>query len=260
MDAALIGYLPSPAHLAHLAQLPETALPREELRTLLFPDGHPRLLETLSTPLGRSGFVCIPLFADELAPGETLLRHTVHGVDLASSLGARTVSLAGMIPSHTNYGFDVLRATTTAAVTTGHATTVVSVVKTVHAALDATGQQLGDLTVAFVGLGSIGSSSLELLLSQAPTPPARLLLCDLPGSRPRLNQLAEHLRQHGLANTIDILESDRELPDTVYKARLIVTAVSGDATLLDIDRLHPGTTVIDDSFPTASTPHAPSPG
>ncbi|MDT0488726.1 hypothetical protein RNB18_52755, partial [Streptomyces sp. DSM 41640] len=32
-------------------------------------------------------------------------------------------------------------------------------------------------------------------------------------------------------------------------ARLIVTAVSGDATLLDIDRLHPGTTVIDDSFP-----------
>ncbi|NEE41996.1 hypothetical protein G3M53_93690, partial [Streptomyces sp. SID7982] len=84
-----VGYLPSPADLAGLAGLPEAALPREELRTLLFPDGRPRLLETLRTPLGRSGFVCVPLFADELAPGDTLLGHTTRGVELASALGAR---------------------------------------------------------------------------------------------------------------------------------------------------------------------------
>ncbi|NEE41004.1 hypothetical protein G3M53_88450, partial [Streptomyces sp. SID7982] len=69
---------------------------------------------------------------------------------LASALGARAVSLAGMIPSLTGYGFDVLRAVGTTgsalAVTTGHAATVVSVVRTVHAALDATGQQLSSLT------------------------------------------------------------------------------------------------------------------
>ncbi|XMN11085.1 amino acid adenylation domain-containing protein [Streptomyces griseobrunneus] len=256
MDAALIGYLPSPAHLARLARLPEAALPREELRTLLFPDGRPRLLETLSTPLGRSGFVCVPLFADELAPGDTLLGHTARGVDLASSLGARSVSLAGMIPSHTGYGFDVLRAIgstgtagTTTAVTTGHAATVVSVVKTVHAALDATGQELGALTVAFVGLGSIGSSSLELLLGQAQSPPARLLLCDAPGSGPRLKELADRLRERRLADAVDVYESDRGLPDAVYGARLIVAAVSGGGTLVDVDRLAPGTTVVDDSFP-----------
>jgi len=256
MDAALIGYLPSPAHLARLARLPESALPREELRTLLFPDGRPRLLETLSTPLGRSGFVCVPLFADELAPGDTLLGHTARGVDLASSFGARSVSLAGMIPSHTGYGFDVLRAIggtgtagTTTAVTTGHAATVVSVVKTVHAALDATGQELGALTVAFVGLGSIGSSSLELLLGQAQGPPARLLLCDVPGSGPRLRELADRLRERGLADAVDVFESDRGLPDAVYGARLIVAAVSGGGMLLDVDRLAPGTTVVDDSFP-----------
>ncbi|MGA5471220.1 amino acid adenylation domain-containing protein [Streptomyces arboris] len=255
MDAALIGYLPSPAHLARLARLPEAALPREELRTLLFPDGRPRLLETLSTPLGRSGFVCVPLFADELAPGSALLGHTAHGVELASSFGARSVSLAGMIPSLTGYGFAVLRAiggsgaATATAVTTGHAATVVSVVKTVHAALDATGQELGSLTVAFVGLGSIGSSALELLLRQAPAPPARLLLCDVPGSGPRLKELAERLRARGLAGAVDVTTSDGGLPDEVYGARLIVAAVSGGGTLLDVDRLEPGTTVVDDSFP-----------
>ncbi|MQS99072.1 non-ribosomal peptide synthetase, partial [Streptomyces jumonjinensis] len=259
MDSALVGYLPSPAHLARLACLPEGALPREELRALLFPDGRPRLLETLDTPLGRSGFVCVPVFADELASGEALLRHTVRGVELASSLGARSVSLAGMIPSLTGYGFDVLRATgaggATAAVTTGHAATVVSVVKTVHAALDATRQELGGLTVAFVGLGSIGASSLELLLTRAQAgsrtrrPPARLLLCDVPGSGPRLRELASGLRARGLADAVEVLESDAGLPEAVYEAGLIVTAVSGGGALLDIDRLLPGTTVVDDSFP-----------
>ncbi len=216
MDAALIGYLPSPAHLARLARLPQADLPREQLRALLFPDGRPRLLETLSTPLGRSGFVCVPLFADELAPGDALLGHTARGVELAASFGARSVSLAGMIPSLTGYGFDVVRAVGTGegapAVTTGHAATVVSVVKTVHAALKATGQELNALTVAFVGLGSIGSSSLELLLGRAPAPPARLLLCDVPGSGPRLKEFAERLRERGLADAVDVLESDGGFP------------------------------------------------
>ncbi len=271
MDAALVGYLPSPADLAGLAGLPEAALPREELRSLLFPGGRPRLLETLRTPLGRSGFVCVPLFADELAPGDDLLGHTTRGVELASSLGARAVSLAGMIPSLTGYGFDVLRAvgttgaapavTTTPighavttgrtfpAVTTGHAATVVSVVRTVHAALDATGQELGSATVAFVGLGSIGSSSLELLLTRAHRPPARLLLCDVPGSGPRLKELADSLLERRLAGTVEVVESHQGLPNAVYGARLIVAAVGGGGTLLNVDRLAPGTTVVDDSFP-----------
>ncbi|WP_240660100.1 hypothetical protein [Streptomyces sp. WAC 01529] len=104
-----------------------------------------------------------------------------------------------MIPSLSGYGYDVLRAVEgTAAVTTGHAVTVVSVVRTAHAALAATGQDLADLDVAFVGLGSIGASSLELLLSSAARPPRRVLLCDVRGSAPRLTQLARRLREHGL--------------------------------------------------------------
>ncbi|MFE9461754.1 amino acid adenylation domain-containing protein [Streptomyces californicus] len=257
IDAALIGYLPSPGDLARMAGVPEAALPREELRSLLFPAGRPRHLETLSTPLGRSGFVCVPVFADELAPGEALLGHTARGVELAGALGARAVSLAGMIPSLTGYGFDVLRelgATGAApdlpAITTGHAATVVSVVRTVHAALDATGRRLDALTVAFVGLGSIGSSSLELLLTRAQRPPARLLLCDAPGSGPRLKELAERLMERGLVEGVEVVESEGHgLPDAVYGAGLIVAAVGGGGALLDVDRLAPGTTVVDDSFP-----------
>ncbi|MEZ3180693.1 amino acid adenylation domain-containing protein [Streptomyces pimonensis] len=250
MDAALVGYLPAPEHLARLAGLSEAALPRAEVRDLLFPDGGPRLLETVRTPLGGSGFVCVPLFADELGRGAGLVDHTARAVSLAASLGARCVSLAGMIPSLTGYGFDVLRHRQyPSAVTTGHAATVVSVVRTVHAALDATGRDLADLEVAFAGLGSIGASSLELLLSLAARPPRRLLLCDVRGSGPRLGELGRRLKERALAGEVEVVEARRMLPDAVHAADLLVTAVSGARTVLDVDRLRPGAVVVDDSFP-----------
>ncbi|NEE11930.1 hypothetical protein G3M58_36420, partial [Streptomyces sp. SID7499] len=71
----------------------------------------------------------------------------------------------------------------------------------------------------------------------------RLLLCDVPGSGPRLKELAENLLDRGLVGSVEVVESDRGLPDTVYDARLIVAAVSGGGALLDVDRLAPGTTV-----------------
>ncbi|MFI8858547.1 amino acid adenylation domain-containing protein [Streptomyces prasinus] len=252
MDAALIGYLPAPEHLARLAGLPASALPREEVRAMLFPDGAPRLVETVETPLGRSGFVSVPLFADELPADTGLVGHTARAVSLAAARGARCVSLAGMIPSLTGYGFDVLRSGPhPAAVTTGHAATVVSVVKTVHAALEATGRDLSELDVAFAGLGSIGASSLELLLSLAARPPRRLLLCDVRGSGPRLTALGRRLRERGLigADGFEVVESERVLPDAVHGADLLVTAVSGAAAVLDVGRLRPGAVVVDDSFP-----------
>ncbi|WP_398955869.1 amino acid adenylation domain-containing protein [Streptomyces sp. GC420] len=259
VDAALVGYLPSPGHLAAVAGLPAEALPRETLRSTLFPDGDPRLLEEITTPLGSSGFVCLPLFADELAPGRALVDHTARAVAHAASLGARCVSLAGMIPAHTGYGFEVLRetrATATGAktaLTTGHAATAVSVVKTVHAALAATRRDLADLAVAVVGLGSIGRSSLELLLARAERPPAAMLLCDVAGSTPRLERLAGSLRDRGLAKAVRHVQAESvqptELPAAVYEADLVITAVSAGGSVLDTDRLRPGTIVVDDSFP-----------
>lgn len=252
LDAALVGYLPAPHHLAALAGLPydSPGLGREEIRALLFPDGRARLLEETSTPLGNSGFVGLPVFADELGQAGDLAVRTARAVEHAASLGARCVSLAGMIPSLTGYGYDVLRETTTsAAITTGHASTTVAVAKTVHAALAATGRSLDDLTLAVVGCGSIGTSSLRLLLATAPRPPARLLLCDLPGSAGRLERLAADLASGRPTMPVQIAESGRTLPAEVYTADVIVTAVSGATALLDVDRLRSGTIVVDDSFP-----------
>ncbi|MGW1957742.1 amino acid adenylation domain-containing protein [Streptomyces sp. NPDC001920] len=252
LDAALVGYLPAPRHLAALAGLPQDlpGLDREEIRALLFPDGRARLLERTTTPLGTSGFVALPVFADELAPGAELAARTARAVERAAALGARCVSLAGMIPSLTGYGYDVLRETTTsAALTTGHAMTTVAVARTVHAALAATGRHLADLSLAVVGCGSIGTSSLRLLLATASRPPARLLLCDLPGSAARLRRLAAELSSAHPRTPVDVAESGRTLPSVVYEADVIVTAVSGAHALLDIGLLRPGTVVVDDSFP-----------
>ena len=77
LAAAIVGYLPPPAQLAAIAGLPAGSLPRDQLRGLLFPGGRPRLLEQLTTPLGVSGFVCLPRFADELtAAGDALADET----------------------------------------------------------------------------------------------------------------------------------------------------------------------------------------
>ncbi|WP_432192487.1 amino acid adenylation domain-containing protein [Streptomyces sp. bgisy027] len=252
LDAALVGYLPAPHHLAALAGLPHDTpgLGREQIRELLFPDGRARLLEETGTPLGNSGFVALPLFADELAPAGDLAARTARAVEHAAALGARCVSLAGMIPSLTGYGYDVLRESTTgAAITTGHASTTVAVVKTVGAALTAAGRRLGEVTLAVVGCGSIGLSSLRLLLATAPCPPARLLLCDLPGSTERLRRLAAELSSGHPGMPVEVVESGQALPAAVYGADVIVTAVSGATRLLDVARLRPGTIVVDDSFP-----------
>ncbi|MCF1594636.1 amino acid adenylation domain-containing protein [Streptomyces muensis] len=252
LDAALVGYLPAPHHLAALAGLPHDTpgLGREQIRSLLFPDGRARLLEETGTPLGNSGFVALPLFADELAPAGDLAARTARAVEHAASLGARCVSLAGMIPSLTGYGYDVLRETTSGvALTTGHASTTVAVVKTVGVALAATGRRLDELTLAVVGCGSIGVSSLRLLLATAPSPPARLLLCDLPGGAARLERLAAELSSGHPGMPVEVVESGQTLPAAVYGADVIVTAVSGATRLLDVDRLRPGTIVVDDSFP-----------
>ncbi|WP_430790757.1 amino acid adenylation domain-containing protein [Actinoplanes sp. G11-F43] len=246
LDAALVGYLPAPGHLASLAEaLPEgirAVLPhldRETIRSAIFPGGRPRLLETVRTPLGVSGFVAVPRFADELArPG--LAEDAALGVDLAAELGARTVSLAGMIPALTGYGTALTPYRRKGVdLTTGHAVTAAAVVRTTLAAVRSRGRDIGDCVVAILGVGSIGTSSLSLLL--ATSAPAGLILCDLPASAARLTELAA---------TVEIpVETATDGPEAIYRADVIIAATSGGPSTVDVDRLKPGTILVDDSFP-----------
>ncbi|MFV2087857.1 amino acid adenylation domain-containing protein [Micromonospora sp. LOL_021] len=265
LDAAIVGYLPAPAQLAALAGMPAAALPREQIRDLLFPAGAPRLLEELVTPFGRSGFVCLPLFADELGPG--LAPVTADAVSLAARAGARCVSLAGMLPSVTGYGFDVVRQVDPAVrVTTGHAATATSVVLTTLAALAAAGRGLTAGPLAVVGLGSIGRSALELLLRHGGPHPPQIVLADLPGSRRRLAGYPDRLRRLGYRGELIWADSTpagstpavaaATVAAPVYAAATVVAAVSASSEIVDVDRLRPGTVLVDDSFPYCVNPAA----
>jgi predicted amino acid dehydrogenase len=131
----------------------------------------------------------------------------------------------------------------TARITTGHAVTAASVVRTLFAGH---GRDLSRGVLAVLGVGSIGTSSLRLLLARAEHRPAGLILCDLPAAADRLTGLADRLRAGGYPGPIEITTGG---PDGVYRAAVIVAATSGGPGTLDVDRLRPGTVLVDDSFP-----------
>jgi predicted amino acid dehydrogenase len=120
------------------------------------------------------------------------------------------------------------------------------VVKTAIAALAHAGRDLGELTVAWVGLGSIGRSSLELLLARVGSP-RRLLLCDVAGRARHVAEIAAELTAD--CQSVDVCHSGASLPLEVYDADLVIAATSTDRWILEVDRLRAGTVVVDDSFP-----------
>ena len=235
LDAALVCYLPSSAFVSRVI-----GGAGRELRARVFPDGEPRLLEVLETPFGASGAVFLPRFADELESLDpsAIAREVARGVEIAEQHGARVVSLAGLLPAWTGYGFAVERArdarTRQATLTTGHAATVVAVVLTLARALAALGRELCDEELAIVGFGSIGQASLELV-EQVLGAPRALIVCD----RGAALEKARALRPNAVCEAV---------PERVYGARVIIGA-SSTGGMLDVARLAPGALLVDDSFP-----------
>jgi hypothetical protein len=116
--------------------------------------------------------------------------------------------------------------------------------------LDRVGRFPGWEHLAVLGLGSIGRSCLALALDSLPHPRA-LTLCDVFAKRDETDSLARSLReQHGYRGPLRVLTSDRGLPNGLYEATTILTAVSMPE-VLDVTRLRPGTIVADDSYPPA---------
>ncbi len=102
--------------------------------------------------------------------------------------------------------------------------------------------------MAFVGLVSIGSAALELMLSRLPHPRS-VLLCDVQGSSGRLAELGARVRRStGYRGGVAIVEATPTLPSAVYDSGLLVGATSSPG-IVEVGRLRPGTVVVDDSFP-----------
>lgn len=239
VDAAAIAYLPSGG-----------ADEQTRLRKSLFAQKRPHALAIHRTPLGRIALIGVAREADAIyRERERLLDALAGCVDLAGRMGAQTVSLTGLLPSATGFGQALVERLPEGmpAITTGHATTVSAVALGLESALTTSGKMLQSETLGFVGLGSIGRATLRLVLDVLPTP-ARLVLCDVLSSERRLWALAEEISRTARVEVEVACTRSHCVADAIYESSVIVGATNLP-DVLDVDRLRPGTILIDDSAP-----------
>ena len=246
VDAAFVGYF-------HSALYASTGLTKRQIVQEWY-DGMPTFRSVRQTFMGATGGIFLPRFENDLyEEPERLVEQLVECLELAGSIGARFVSLTGLIPSATAYGESLASAVAgrddLPRITTGHATTGCTVALSMKRMLEASGRDFTQECLGFLGLGSIGLTSLELILDVL-CHPAEIILCDLFMKRRLMEETSLKLREEiGFEGRIEILESRAgEVPEAFYRARTIVGATNVPG-ILDVKSLQPGTVIVDDSAP-----------
>uniref|UniRef100_A0A1D9FUZ4 Uncharacterized protein n=1 Tax=Moorena producens (strain JHB) TaxID=1454205 RepID=A0A1D9FUZ4_MOOP1 len=245
VDAAALGYIP-------MSFLKQTSLSRDQILEDWF-DNLAMWYCIMQTQLGRIGCLILPIFEDRLyRDSQKLLQLSVEALEMAGRIGAKTVSLTGLIPSATDYGRAIVKAiegrNDLPKITTGHATTCATVVLTIKKILQVSHRSLEQEKVAFIGLGSVGISTLSLMLRSLPHPTV-IILCDVYSKREFMEKIEQELvSAYGFQGQIRIAPSASELPPEIYDASLIIGATNVP-DILDINRLKPGTLIVDDSGP-----------
>jgi amino acid adenylation domain-containing protein len=244
VNAAALGYLPD-------SILEPTGLNQEQILEQCF-ENMPVVSNLIDTAWGRIALLLLPRFNSELYGNmNDLVEVTLEALEIAGQMGATTVSLTGMIPSATDYGRAIVKGMADRhlpQITTGHSTTSATVVLTIQKILQAGGRSMARERVGFIGLGSIGFSSLCLMLKCLPHP-AELMLCDLYSKKAFLENIREQLvNELGFQGKIQLLFSEVELPKEIYQATLIIGATNVP-DVLDISQVQSGTLIVDDSGP-----------
>jgi len=242
--AAALGYWPD--EVLHQAGLTATALAAAPL------GGQPVVASILATAWGRIAIILLPRLHSQLYVDPTLPLAIGDALHLAGELGAQSVALTGLLPSATAYGHAVQPLVAARSelplVTTGHAMTAAAVVLNTLGLVAAAGRVLVQERLACLGLGSIGLSTLRLLLQVAPHP-ATILLCDLAAKAAHLDAIAEELvTVYGFQGEVQIALVEQAVPLALYTASLIVGATNVP-DVLAVERLLPGTLLVDDSGP-----------
>lgn len=206
----------------------------------------------VETGWGRIAIIILPRLHSELYADPTLTAEIRQALALAGEIGAQSVSLTGLLPSATDYGHKIAHSlpnrTDLPSVTTGHAMTAASVVLNIGKISEEARRPLAKERVAFLGLGSIGLTSLRLMLQALPHPQT-LLLCDLFHKYHDLQTLrAELVQEYGFRGDLQIVPVHQDLPPVVYEATLIVGATNVP-DVLAVRQLKPGTLLVDDSGP-----------
>jgi amino acid adenylation domain-containing protein len=214
------------------------------------------------TPLGSICHIILPIFSTDIYYNPIdLLKVIADGLELAAQLGACTVSLTGLIPSATDYGHTIINNIKKISsknnlpnITTGHATTTAAVIYAVEKLLQESGRNIIQEKVGFIGLGSIGLSSLKLMLSIM-EPPETINLCDIYSKKELLLKIKEKIiKELSFKGKINIFPTEKDnIPSEFYDSTLIVGATN-IPDILDICALKPGTLIVDDSAPHCFNP------
>ena len=247
VDSAALGYFP-------LTILKETSLTRNEILQSYL-ENLPIWYSVVDTQWGRIAILILPIFEDQLySDSQKLVRLVVEALEMARHLGAKTVSLTGLIPSATDYGRAIVKAidktNNLPKITTGHATTCSTVVLTIKKIVQISNRSMEREQVAFIGLGSIGLNSLRLMLKCLPHP-SSIILCDVYSKLESIQNIQhEIINDLGFQGSIQIAtsSSSSELPLEVYNASLIIGATNV-SDILDIQQVKPNTLIVDDSGP-----------
>ena len=228
-----------------------TGLNRDELIGQWF-QNEPQLGSVYELKQGKIGLIILPKFELDIFKDEAGLRRAItHGMEMAAKMGAKTVSLTGMLPSATDHGREVTQWLSDRedlpAVTTGDATRTATIIKTIEGTLEQTNRKFADERVAFVGLRSIGMGTVNLALEVLPHP-KEILLCDPYMSAEQLDMIRREVKESGYKGKLTVHPNGGGIPASVYEASFIVgtTSIPG---ILDISKVKSGGIIVDYSFP-----------
>ncbi|MEW6491000.1 MAG: amino acid adenylation domain-containing protein [Cyanobacteriota bacterium] len=247
VDAVALGYLN-----INTSYFEEKGLSHDDLIYNCL-ENLPVITGIIKTPWGRIADLMLPRFSFELySDREDIVNLIVEALEIAGRIGARTVSLTGLIPSATDYGCAITKAIVgrqnLPMISTGHATTSSAVVLAVKRICSESGRNLAQERVGFIGLGSVGISSLRLMLKCLPHP-EEITLCDVYSKLGFLEKIRQEITSDlGFRGGVHIVASQTEVPAEIYEATLIIGATNVP-DVLDITRVKPGTLIVDDSAP-----------
>ncbi|MFN2285313.1 MAG: amino acid adenylation domain-containing protein [Anaerolineae bacterium] len=213
----------------------------------------PLLTDVLETNLGRVALIYLPLFEAELYSEKARLTAALlDGLKMAQHIGARVVSLPGLLAPATEYGITIHRAAKEQpelpVVTTAYATITAGTILVIEKILEQSGRELSQEHVGVLGLGSISETALRLMLRSHPHPQT-IILCDLYSKLDVLEKLKhEIVTDLGFEGTVRIAHSQVQAPEELYEATLIIGATNVPE-VLDIMQVKPGTLIVDESTP-----------
>ncbi|WP_329213993.1 hypothetical protein OG257_34695 [Streptomyces sp. NBC_00683] len=200
----------------------------------------------MATSLGNATVITLPLtYLDMVRDKKEAVRYAQMGLELARTMGVEHVSLAGLLASALDYGH--LLDAPPGFLTTGHATTASSVLKTIEAVLTSTRREWGSETVAVLGLGSIGRTTVTTALATFGNP-GRLILADLASKEPEVRTLGEQLESEHPGLEWSFVNPAQPDQNPLYDSTVVVGCTS-TPNVLQVDRLRPGCIVVDDSVP-----------